>query len=119
MKNNMTKTQQARKILAEAEKRGVSTNYFFSTTFERYMEQLKLLKKLKKAIGESDILVTKEYVKGRENVVVNPAVTEYNRTVTAANGTVTTLIGIIKGFGEDEKGEKDSALAEILRAMKE
>lgn len=119
MKSNLTKTQQAKKILAEAEKRGVSTNYFFATTFERYKEQLRFLKKLKKTIDENDVLVTKEYVKGRENIVVNPAITEYNKTATAANGTVTTLIGIIKGFSEDEKGEKDSALAEILKAMKE
>ena len=95
-----------------AEKLGISQRTVENTVYQG-------LKKLKKAIEENDVLVTKEYVKGRENVVVNPAITEYNKTATAANGTVTTLIGIIKGFSEDEKGEKDSALAEILKAMKE
>ena len=53
-------------------------------------------------------LLTKEYVKGRANIYVNPAVTEYNKTTDSANRTVTTLMKIIKGFAkEDEERDAD------------
>ena len=50
--------------------------------------------------------VTKEYVKGRQNLVANPAITEYNKTATAANGTVSTLINIVKSLSEEAGGSK-------------
>jgi len=93
--------EQAKEILRIAEESGVQTNYFFLTTFDRYQTQIAILDDLKKRIAESETLVTKEYVKGRENVYTNPAITEYNRTTDSANKTVACLIKIIKGF----KGE--------------
>ena len=61
---------------------------------------------LEKAIEEHGATVTKEYVKGRENLVANPAITEYNKTATAANGTVSTLINIVKSISDDNGGDK-------------
>lgn len=52
---------------------------------------MQILSELEKAIKEHGSTVVKEYVKGRENLCVNPAITEYNKTATAANGTVSTL----------------------------
>lgn len=101
----MSSRSQEAEILRQAEAKGVSTNYFFKTTFERYKYQLKILRQLKKKINELGPVVSKEYVKGRENVVANPAIAEYNKTSTAANGTVATLINIIKNFADDEKSE--------------
>ena len=95
---------QVNEILAKAEARGVQSNYFFTTTFKRYQVQLATLKSLEKAIKEHGTTVTKEYVKGRQNLVVNPAITEYNKTATAANGTVATLIKIIESMSEEEAG---------------
>jgi hypothetical protein len=37
--------------------------------------------------------------------VVNPAITEYNKTSTAANGTVSTLINIIKSLTDETAGQ--------------
>jgi len=88
-----------REILTAAEAAGVQSNYFFCTTFERYQTQLEVLDKLKATIEKDNVLVTKEYVKGRENIYTNPAVGEYNRTTDSANKTVSTLMKIIKGFG--------------------
>lgn len=98
--------QQAKEILKLAEESGVQTNYFFLTTFDRYQTQISILDDLKKRIAESDTLVTKEYVKGRENVYTNPAITEYNKTTDSANKTVACLIKIIKGF-KGEGGNED------------
>lgn len=104
----MNLQEQAVEILKIAEETGVQTNFFFVTTFKRYQVQLSNLSELEKAIKETGTLVTKEYVKGRANIYVNPAVTEYNKTTDSANRTVTTLMKIIKGFAkEDEERDAD------------
>lgn len=95
--------EQMTEVLAKAEQKGVSTNFFFRTTFARYQVQMKILQDLEKAIIEHGATVTKEYVKGRQNLVANPAITEYNKTATAANGTVSTLINIMKSLSDEEK----------------
>lgn len=108
--------EQANEILAKAEERGVQSNFFFVTTFKRYQVQMKILADLEKAILEYGATVTKEYVKGRQNLVANPAITEYNKTSTAANGTVTTLMNIIRNLeGEETAGGGLRALIETLK----
>lgn len=98
--------EQAERLLEQAEQKGVSTNFFFRTTFKRYQVQMRILTELEAAIGEHGTTVTKEYVKGRQNIVINPAITEYNKTTTAANNTVTTLVKIIQTLTEDGGGSK-------------
>ena len=108
MEKKLSLNEQAVEILRIAEETGVQTNFFFVTTFKRYQVQLSNLGELEKAIKETGTLVTKEYVKGRANIYVNPAVTEYNKTTDSANRTVTTLMKIIKGFvKEDEEHNSD------------
>lgn len=103
--------RKAAEILKDAERMGLGDNFMFQTTFARYQTQLKILEDLEKAIEEYGATVTKEYVKGRENLVSNPAITEYNRTSTAANGTVATLLNILKS-AKPAEAEAD-ALAEF------
>ena len=98
-----TLQDQANEILARAEERGVSSNFFFVTTFKRYQVQMQILADLEKSIKEYGPTVTKEYVKGRQNLTANPAISDYNKTATAANGTVATLINIIRSFEDEEK----------------
>ena len=90
----------AEDLIRLAEEGGVEQNFFFQTTFNRYKVQLNTLTRLQKEIQDGDLLITKEYVKGRQNLVANPAITEYNKTSTAANQTVQTLIKIITTFAE-------------------
>lgn len=113
-KKSLTLEQQAKEIIKLAESAGVQTNYFFLTTFERYQTQISILADLKKRIDESDTLVTKEYVKGRENVYTNPAITEYNKTTDSANKTVACLIKIIKGFKGEGNSEDIDPLVSII-----
>ena len=105
---------QAEEIMRIAEESGVQSNYFFRTTFERYQVQLEILDKLGKSINELGMLVTKQYVKGRENLYTNPAVGDYNRTTDSANKTVATLMRIIKNFGVDETQEDIDPLMSII-----
>lgn len=101
--------EQVEEILTKAEEKGVSTNFFFVTTFKRYQVQMQILSNLEKSITEYGSTVTKEYVKGRENICINPAITEYNKTATAANGTVATLVKIVTAFSNTEE-QKDELL---------
>lgn len=107
MAEELTKAQQEQRIQEYVKQKGVNTFYFFRTTFERYKMHLKILRELKKAINEHGPVVTKEYVKGRENLVANPAITEYNKTATAANGTVATLMKILQTVPGLEDAQKD------------
>lgn len=109
-----TLDQQAEEIIRIAEEAGVQTNYFFLTTFRRYQTQISVLNKLEEIIAESDTLVTKEYVKGRENLYTNPAITEYNRTTDSANKTVSTLIRIINGFRQEDEERDEDPLLKII-----
>ena len=107
--------KQAAEVLRSAQEHGVEQNFLFLTTFQRYQVQLTILNNLQKKIEEDGALVTKEYVKGRENVYTHPAIGEYNKTSTAANQTVATLIKIIKSLrnGDDENEGED----ELLKAL--
>lgn len=108
-----TLQEQANEILEQAEKRGVSSNFFFVTTFKRYQVQMKILSDLEKAINEHGPTVTKEYVKGRQNLVTNPAITEYNKTSTAANNTIGTLLKIVNDLQEDDEDAAKELLSFI------
>lgn len=114
MAKNKTLSEQAQEILAIAEKHGVEQNFFFITTFKRYQVQINILTELEQKIKEDGTLVTKEYVKGRENVYTHPAVGEYNKTSTAANQTVTTLMKIITTL-RDKDDENADELLEFLK----
>lgn len=107
--------EQAKEVLRIAQEHGVEQNFFFITTFERYQVQLSILADLEKQIKDDGALVTKEYVKGRENVYTHPAIGEYNKTCTSANQTVTTLIKIIKSLRNKE--DETSGDDELLRAL--
>jgi hypothetical protein len=109
-----TLAEQAQEILRIAEQHGVEQNFFFLTTFKRYQVQINILIDLEAAIKRDGSLVTKEYVKGRGNVYTHPAITEYNRTSTAANQTVQTLMKIIATMREDDDDTGDELL-EFLR----
>ena len=106
--------KQANEIMRIAEDSGAQSNYFFVTTFKRYQIQLKILKELETSLEEHGMQVTKEYVKGRQNLCSNPAIADYNRTTDSANKTVATLMRILKNYGVDEtSGDEDSLMSMI------
>ena len=112
---NMSLQEQAEEILRRATEKGVSGNFFFVTTFKRYQVQMQILTQLEREIKETGTTITKTYVKGRENLCTNPAIAEYNKTSTAANSTVSTLIQIIEKLSEEQV--KESKLFKMMEAM--
>lgn len=108
MAKKLNLNEQAEEILQKAEAFGVDKNFFFITTFRRYMVQLKILTELESAIKNDGVLVIKEYVKNRKNVYSHPAIQDFNRTTDSANKTVSTLMKIISKFSSDENSESDT-----------
>lgn len=103
--DNVNLNEKAKELLALAQQANVEQNFFFLSTFKRYQVQLNILAQLESEIKNAGVLVTKQYVKGRENVYTHPAVTDYNRTATAANQTVQTLLKIITTLAEHSIGD--------------
>lgn len=110
----MTLQEQADAIVKKAQEKGVSTNFFFVTTFKRYQVQMKIMSDLEESIKDDGATVEKEYVKGRKNIYTNPAISEYNKTATAANGTVATLMKILTTFAEEEEKKPADLMSEFL-----
>lgn len=103
---------QEQKLLAMAAKRGLDKNFLFTTTLARYKMQIEIMQSLEVAIKEYGNIVTKEYVKGRENICINPAISEYNRTSTAANNTLASLINVLKSVEPEPAPSKLDKLLE-------
>ena len=57
-----------------------------------------MLTQLKEIIRKEGTTIQKEYIKGRPNLTINPAISEFNKTATAANNTVMTLTKIVKNL---------------------
>lgn len=92
-------SEKLQKILAAAEQVGDEQSFLLVTTLKRYQVQLNMLTRLESEIKAKGDLVNKEYVKGRPNIAINPAITEYNKTATAANNTAQFLMRIISASG--------------------
>ena len=103
LNNSVDLNAMAEEILRIAAQQGVEQNFFFITTFKRYQVQIKILNDLEKTIRAEGNTVTKEYVKGRKNVYTHPAIGEYNKTSTAANQTVQTLMKIVTTMRNDDE----------------
>ncbi len=114
-KKELSLQEQAKEILRLAKEYDVSNNFLFTTTFKRYVTQIQVLENLSKTIATDEILVTKEYVKGRGNIYVHPAVKEFNNTTNSANVTVKTLLSLINTAKQQkEAGEEVDPLWEVL-----
>lgn len=123
MGHQMTLNEQAQEILRIASEHGVEQNFFFLTTFKRYQVQIQILNDLEKTIKAEGNTVTKEYVKGRKNVYTHPAIGEYNKTSTAANQTVQTLMKIVTTMRDDDnspggEGGGSDELLDFLRGRR-
>ena len=91
----LSMNEQAQVILAKAREKGIEHTFMFTTTFQRYVELISHMAELQKSIKDQGCLVTKEYVKGRQNIYVHPAINAYNATAAQANNTANILMRFI------------------------
>lgn len=115
--NSLSLNEQAQEIQRIASQHGVEQNFFFITTFKRYQVQIQILNDLEKTIKAEGNTVTKEYVKGRKNVYTHPAISEYNKTSTAANQTVQTLMKIVTTMRDDDDTDGEGGGGDELMAF--
>lgn len=101
----------AEKFKGIAESLSEEHRYIFESTLETYFQLIKNFKVLKEALEADGCLITKEYVKGRQNICIHPAMSEMNKTVNMLNSTAKTLIAIIKDLGSENKEEVDELMA--------
>ena len=101
----------AEKFKGTAESLSEDHRYIFESTLETYFQLINNFKVLKEALEADGCLITKEYVKGRQNVCIHPAMSEMNKTVNMLNSTAKTLIAIIKDLGSENKEEVDELTA--------
>lgn len=106
--------KQADEIMRLAEQSGVQANFFFVTTFQRYITQLEILDNLADSLKDEGLTVKKEYIKGKKNLYSNPALSSYIKATDSANKTVATLMRILKSFGADAKAEEIDPLMDII-----
>lgn len=77
-----------------------------------YAEEAELIAKMRTQLAEDGMTVTKEYVKGRENVCIHPLVQEIPKHVDCANRTLGIIGKIIVERGK-EKPDADDPLDEF------
>lgn len=103
-------SERARAILRKAQDKGIEHSMMFETTFKRYLECNNHLDLLHKAISDHGAIVAKEYVKGRENLVSNPAIRDYNSTAAVANDIEKLLMKfIIEPLTDGDDGDEFDA----------
>lgn len=66
-------------ILEEAKEKGYGNDSSFLTSYKMIEVQVAMLDELEKAFKEDGTTITKEYVKGRENIYVHPAIDKYTK----------------------------------------
>lgn len=111
--------KKAQEIIEKAQKMGQEQNFLFMSQFKQFVVLINTLSKLEKILEKDDIMVTKEYVKGRKNLYTNPVISEYVKVSNAANNTATTLVKIITGLSKDKlkddrEDKEKNALLDIL-----
>ena len=87
-------------LLKLAESYGVDNNAMFLSCIEQYETQLQIIRMIRDALENDDrAVVTKEYVKGRENLQANPLILQLPKHIDSANRTLSTMLDIIERLG--------------------
>ena len=92
----ITLKERANKILSRAREKGDEQALLFETIFQQYLETLDHRQKLRDAIVKDGTTVTKEYVKGRQNIYVHPALAAYAQQGKLLLNTAQTLMTLIR-----------------------
>ena len=103
----LSMNEQAKVILEKARAKGIEHTFMFTTTFQRYVELISHMAELQKSLKDDKLMITKEYVKGRKNIYVHPALAAYNQTAAQANNTAKILMTFIVQPLSDSEDKDD------------
>lgn len=101
-----------RKLLKFGKEFEVDKDEDYKAAAMTYAEEAELIAKMRSTLEEDGMTVTKEYVKGRENVCIHPLVQEIPKHVDCANRTLGILGDIIVKRGK-KRPEGEDALSEF------
>ena len=88
-------------ILQMAEQYGVADNALFVQTLKNYETIQKSIEGIDQIVNQSqDLTISKEYVKGRENLYLHPAIKELPKQIDASNKTLDKMLDIIEKLGK-------------------
>jgi hypothetical protein len=79
----------------------------YKAAAQTYAEEAELIAKMRTQLEEDGMTVTKEYVKGRENVCVHPLIQEIPKHVDCANRTLGIMGDIIVKRGKKKPDDMD------------
>lgn len=103
-KNEKNVKDLAKGILEEAKENGLGNDASFLTSYHLLEVQIEMLDALEKSFKEDGATTTKEYVKGRENIYVHPAVDKFTKTSDSAFNKIVKLKEMIEK-STDSNGE--------------
>lgn len=87
-------------IMAMAADYGVADNALFLQTLKNYETIQKSIEGIDQIVNQNDDLtISKEYVKGRENLYLHPAIKELPKQIDASNKTLDKMLDIIEKLG--------------------
>lgn len=90
-KNERDIKEMAKGILEDAKEKGLDNDSCFLTSFHMLEVQVEMLDSLEKTFKEDGSTITKEYVKGRGNVYIHPAVDKYTKISDSAFNKILKL----------------------------
>lgn len=90
-------------IIEMARSYGVAENPLFVQTLNNYATVQKSIEQIDRILADEDMTTTKEYVKGRENLYLHPAIKELPKHIEAANKTLDKLLDIIEKLGSESR----------------
>ena len=93
---------------------GAPKTKLYITTLERYIDLVNMLRDLKAQIDAADLVTIKEYIKGRENEYINPAIKAYNQTCESANKTALLLLKMREQAAQAPDDPADDPLYRIM-----
>lgn len=102
------------KLIKMAEAYGVSDNALFIAAASQYELQQRIIADIKEALDNDSMIITKEYVKGRENACANPLIRELPKHSDSANKTLSAMLDIINKLGHEPVEKKESLLGSLM-----
>lgn len=95
------------RLLKMAKEYRVDDNPLFVAAAKTYAEQVALIAKMREQLDADGMTVSKEYVKGRENICANPLIQEIPKHVDSANRTLHAMLEIITDIGKQPEAKDD------------
>lgn len=96
-----------KKLMELGRKYKVDHEEDFIVAVKTFVEEAKLIDRMRKQLNEDGMTVTKEYVKGRENIAAHPLIAEIPKHVDCANRLLQSMNAIIESRGQRLEQEKD------------